>query len=120
MNANSAVIRTGSGQAGAMVRSGTSLYLYWQGDPAGGPVTVLLTDLSGRPPHELLDGDGLRTVEVPEGQTGLYLNDLLPGHLYGAELRSADGTTLFRLGPVQTPWLAGPDPSAFPAPYHRS
>lgn len=120
MNANTAVIRTGAGQAGAMVRSGTSLYLYWQGAATVGAVTVVLSDLSGRPPHELLDGDGLRVVEVPAGQTGLYLNDLLPGHLYGVEILTELGSPLFRLGPVQTPWLPNSDPSAFPAPYHRS
>lgn len=120
MNANAAVIRTDAGQAGAMVRSGTSLYVYWQCVSAAGPVTVSLADLSGRPPHELLDGNGLRTVALPAGQTGVYLNDLQPGHLYGVEIRSGDGPPLFTLGPVQTPWLGGPDPSAFPARYDRS
>jgi hypothetical protein len=106
-----------------MVRTPTELHVYWR--PAGGhhhPRLVLrITDLTGRPRGDLLDGCGFREVEAAEST---YVPNLLPGHLYLAEVGTAGPEgfcALLSVGPVQTPGLAAPvDSSDYPAPYHRS
>ncbi|MFZ5823112.1 MAG: hypothetical protein ACOY94_02020 [Bacillota bacterium] len=122
MSATSAVKIGRSGRLGVMVRTATELYIYWRPSVGGtpGPLSLRVTDLSGRPVGESLDGRGYR--EVPLGDS-VYVPDLLPGHLYVAEVgrTQPEGfTPLLSVGPVQTPWVAAPDGSPFPAPYHRS
>lgn len=126
MNANTAVVRERGRQAGAMVRSATSMYVYWVLPEQGAPLAVQICDLSGRPAPDLIDGTGVRTAPVAIGETGIYLENLLPGHIYAVALgeRRADGfAPLLTLPSVQTPWHepapeeARPD---FPHQYHRS
>lgn len=125
MNANTAVVQQNGEQAAAMVRSSSCIYVYWQLRERGLPLAVRIRDLSGRPASELLDGSGLRTLPVAMGQTGLYVENLPPGHLYAVEVGERTGAGGFRpllaLGPVQTPWLPSErEPAATPNQYHRS
>lgn len=119
MSATTAVKETREGRLGVMVRTATEIYVYWQGTETEG-LTLRVTDLTGRPPSESLDGCGLR--ELPAAASA-YLPNLLPGHLYFVEIGRRDTGGFFPLagaGPVQTPWLPGAAESPFPAPYHRS
>ncbi len=111
MNGNTAVAVSGPARVGVMVRSATSIYIYWRGAPGA---ALRLVDLSGRPRHELLDGCGERRVAVSEAEGGVYVDDLLPGHLYYVEAGTLGA------GPVQTPWRRPAEGSGFPEPYHRS
>ena len=122
MSATSAVKIGRCGRLGVMVRTATELYIYWRPAVGGapGPLSFRVTDLTGRPAEELLDGRGYR--EIPLGDS-VYVPDLLPGHLYVAEVGRTQPEgfmPLLSVGPVQTPWVAVPDGSGFPAPYHRS
>lgn len=121
MSATTAVAECREGRLGLMVRTPTEVFVYWRPAPAAGPNLVLrISDLSGRPPEQLLDGTGCRYLEAG---SGVYVSDLLPGHLYYAEVgrRGPDGfEPLGGAGPVQTPWGATKETAAFPAPYHRS
>jgi hypothetical protein len=119
MSAATAVTECRDGRLGVMVRTATELFVYWQGGPTEG-LTLRVTDLTGRPPSELLDGRGWR--EVPAA-AAVYLPNLAPGHLFYVELGRREADRFFPVvgaGPVQTPWLPGADLPAFPAPYHRS
>lgn len=119
MSAATAVGECRDGRLGVMVRTATELFVYWQGGPTEG-LTLRVTDLTGRPSSALLDGRGWR--EVPAAAAA-YVPGLAPGHLFYVELgrHGAGGfAPLVGAGPVQTPWLAGRDLSAFPGPYHRS
>lgn len=117
MNANTAV----GARMGVMVRSARSIHVYWRSMEQG--LTVRITDLSGHPVAQLLDGTGVRQITPAVGESAVYVEDLLPGHLYYVEVGSlaTDGfVPLLALSPVQTPWLPGSDESAFPSQYHRS
>jgi hypothetical protein len=121
MSAITAVERDGAGALGVMVRTATTLYVYWEGETS--PQVLRVVDVTGRPPAELLDGTGCREITVPPGCRSYYVSDLLPGHLYyvAAGRSGPDGFRPARaVGPVQTPWLDTAGESAFPAPYHRS
>ncbi|MFZ5818254.1 MAG: hypothetical protein ACOY93_23625 [Bacillota bacterium] len=122
MSAVTAIKVGRAGRLGLMVRTPTELYVYWRPAPGGpaGPLRLRISDLTGRPPAESLDGCGFREAEIADA---LFLTGLLPGHLYVAEVGTAgpDGfTPILSVGPVQTPWLAAADASGFPASYHRS
>lgn len=106
------------GRIGIMVRTAREVFVYWEA-ATGRPLSMRVTDLSGRPPAELLDGRGRRDLPGPV-MAGTYVANLLPGHLYAVELLDEDGLPVIGAGPVQTPWLPGASPSPFPAPYHRS
>lgn len=111
------------GKLGLMVRTPTEVYIYWR--PArvsAAPLLVLrIIDLTGRPAWESLDGCGFRELAAAES---VYVPNLLPGHLYVAEVgyNGPDGfSPLLSVGPVQTPWVAPTaERSDYPAPYHRS
>lgn len=106
-----------------MVRTPNELFVYWRPAPGGvdgAPLGLRITDLTGRPADESLDGCGFRDVPVSES---VYVANLLPGHLYIAEVGYAEAggfTPLLTVGPVQTPSLAAGDSADFPAAYHRS
>lgn len=120
MNANTAVAVRGEARLGAMVRSATSIFVYWRG---AGVTALRILDLSGRPVPELLDAAGARVLPVAPDRSAAYVNGLLPGHLYCVEVGDWDGDRfLSHLGttPVQTPWQTSAELPAFPAPYHRS
>lgn len=122
MNANTALITVGEERLGVMVRSHTSAYVYWR-TRSTQSLALRVTDLSGRPAHQSLDGTGMRTVALGSAQTGHYLEGLVPGHIYSVVLGEVKGesfTPLLEAQPVQTPWLPVDDPSAFPPAYHRS
>jgi len=119
MSATTAVKETREGRLGVMVRTSHEIFVYFSGDLSEG-LTLRVTDLTGRPPSELLDGRGWR--ELPAAAAA-YVPNLQPGHLYYVEAgrRGPEGFfPLMGAGPVQTPWLPGADLPAFPAPYHRS
>lgn len=108
------------GRLGAMVRTATELFIYWKPVAAGHDLWFRVHDVTGRPAQESLDGSGRRDLPAAES---CYVTDLLPGHLYYVEVGrpTAEGfDPLMGVGPVQTPWKAFADTSAFPAPYHRS
>ena len=120
MGATTAVSQGALGHLGVMVRTATELFVYWRplGDTHG--LRLRVSDLTGRPVPELLDGTGYRHLEVAAAS---YVPDLLPGHLYYVEVGRSDGeqfVPLLGAGPVQTPWVAAADMAAFPAPYSRS
>jgi|GEM_PF-3049470 len=121
MSATTAVAENAAMRLGVMVRTNTELFVYWQ--PGRHPASLLrVSDLTGRPPEESLDGRGRRDVVLSQ-QVSLYLKDLLPGHMYFVELgdeRDGAFQPVIGAGPVQTPWLPTTDASTFPAPYHRS
>lgn len=122
MSATTAVKIGRPGRLGVMVRTATELYIYWRPAVGGvpGPLMLRITDLTGRPAEESLDGCGFRELAAAES---VYASTLLPGHLYVAEIgrTGPDGfTPLLSVGPVQTPWLAAADSPDYPAPYHRS
>jgi hypothetical protein len=119
MSATTAVKETREGRLGVMVRTATELFVYWQGAEAA-ELRLRVTDLTGRPAAESLDGVGFR--EIPAAPAA-YLPGLLPGHLYYVEIGRRDDGGFYPLagaGPVQTPWLPGAAEAPFPAPYHRS
>lgn len=118
MSATTAVRETREGRLGVMVRTSHEIFIYWQG--AGSDLVLRVTDLTGRPSAELLDGCGWR--ELPASEAA-YVPNLQPGHLYYVEIgrRTPEGFfPMLGAGPVQTPWLPGAHHVAFPAPYHRS
>lgn len=120
MSATTAVNQTPDGRLGVMVRTPTEVFIYWQGTRAASGLSLRVTDLTGRPTPELLDGAGCRYLDAADAS---YVPNLLPGHLYYVEVGRRDGEgfhPLMGAGPVQTPWLSTSDRSAFPAPYHRS
>jgi hypothetical protein len=120
MSVTTAVAQTAVGRLGAMVRTSTELFVYWQGTPDMAGLSLRISDLTGRPAPELLDGVGCRYLDAASAS---YVPNLLPGHLYYVEVgRRGEGgfVPLAGTGPVQTPWQAGPDRAVFPAPYHRS
>lgn len=121
MSATTAVKEGKEGRLGVMVRTPTELFVYWQANtPPEGDLMLRVSDLSGRPAAELLDGKGHRMLDVA---AAVYVPNLLPGHLYYVEVgrQGSEGfSTLLGAGPVQTPGLAGVDTQGFPAPYHRS
>jgi len=119
VSATTAVKETRDGRLGVMVRTAKEIFVYWQGEAPEG-LTLRVTDLTGRPPSELLDGRGWR--ELPAAPA-VYLPNLQPGHLYFVEVgcQGPEGfVPLLGAGPVQTPWLPVTDHTAFLAPYHRS
>jgi len=122
MNANTAVAARGPDRMGVMVRSARSLFVYWRVERPC--LTVRITDLSGRSVSELLDQTGVRHVTPGAGESAVYVDDVLPGHLYYVELgeASADGfVPLLAAAPVQTPGLPGTDEATSPSSqYHRS
>jgi len=121
MSATTAVKETREGRLGVMVRTPTELFVYWQANTQEeGSLVLRVSDLSGRPVAQLLDGRGHRDMEVGPA---VYVPNLLPGHLYYVEVgrRGEEGFfPILGAGPVQTPWMPGMDDPAFPAPYHRS
>ncbi len=117
MNANTAVVA----RMGVMVRSARSIYVYWRGVEQG--LTIRITDLSGHPVAQLLDGSGVRRIVPGAGESAVYIEDLLPGYIYHVELGQESGAgfvPLLSAATVQTPWLPGTDDSAFASQYHRS
>lgn len=117
-------IRVGRrGRLGLMVRTPEELFVYWRPAPGErfGPLVLRITDLTGRPAPDLLDGCGFRELEADES---VYIGNLLPGHLYVAEVGTAgpEGfSPILSAGPVQTPWrVASAERVEYPAPYHRS
>lgn len=123
MSATTAIKMGRPGRLGIMVRTPTEVYVYWRPAPAHGPqrLALRILDLTGRPAAESLDGCGYREMEAAES---VYVSNLLPGHLYVAEVgrTGPEGfAPLLSAGPVQTPWLAAAvDEADYPAPYHRS
>lgn len=123
MSATTAVTETTAGRLGVMVRKAGEIFIYWYPSPQAKdrvPGTIRITDLTGRPAAELLDGVGWRELEAA---TAMYVPGLVPGHLYFVEAGWRDEAGFhpaIGAGPVQTPWLGSPDQPAFPAPYHRS
>lgn len=122
MSATTAVATSNAGRLGIMVRSATQLVAYWEVG-TDRSLRLRVTDLSGRAPSESLDGTGRRELAV-EGMV-IYLDQLIPGHLYGVALGEGEGDAfcpLISAGPVQTPWRPGPEAALplFPTPYHRS
>jgi hypothetical protein len=125
MSATTAVTETAAGRLGVMVRTAAEIFIYWYPPGVGaqteaGPNTIRISDMTGRPAAELLDGQGYRDLEAA---TAIYVPNLQPGHLYFVEAGRRDGEgfhPVIGVGPVQTPWLGLPDQPAFPAPYHRS
>lgn len=122
MSATTAVVECKEGRLGVMVRTTTEIFIYWRpGSLSGEPNLALrVTDLSGRPADQLLDGVGYRYLDAA---AAVYVPNLQPGHLYFVEVgrRGVDGFhPLAGAGPVQTPWTAVKDQTSFPAPYHRS
>ncbi|MDB4894471.1 MAG: hypothetical protein JWN15_733 [Firmicutes bacterium] len=86
-----------------MVRSATEIWVYWQAAPP--QLTLRLEDVSGFPPEAALDGSGLRDVPVLDGATDLYLQELLPGHLYLVQIGEGQGDDfqpVLSAGPVIT------------------
>lgn len=121
MSATTAVKTGRPGRLGVMVRTPEELYVYWRPFHSYPRLALRITDLTGRPTEELLDGCGFREMEAAQS---VYVSNLLPGHLYVAEIgqTGAEGfVPLLSAGPVQTPWVAGAaDSSEYPAPFHRS
>lgn len=119
MSATTAVKETREGRLGVMVRTAGEIFVYWEGAVSDGMV-LRITDLTGRPPSELLDGRGWRELEAAPAA---YVPNLQPGHMYYVEVgrRGPEGFfPLLGAGPVQTPWLPEAGNTPFPAPYHRS
>ncbi|HYG60908.1 MAG TPA: hypothetical protein VD902_22755 [Symbiobacteriaceae bacterium] len=120
MSATTAVKEAKEGRLGVMVRTPTELFVYWQGARQAGDITLRVSDLSGRPAAQSLDGRGYRDIEAA---STVYVPNLLPGHLYYVEVGRHGPEGFYPLmgaGPVQTPWKPGNDAPEFPAPYHRS
>lgn len=122
MNGTAAIAQQGNERLGVMVRSGTSIHVYWE---ATGRTALGLTvaDLSGRPRGELLDGVGLRVVPLSTETGSLYIEELLPGHIYQVELGEITDrgfSLVLSSRPIETPWPVTTDRSDFPKPYHRS
>jgi len=122
LNGSASIGQHGTERLGVMVRSGTSIHVYWTmiGRTALG---LRVTDLSGRPGAELLDGVGLRVIRLSVESGSLYVEDLLPGRLYHVEVGEMTDrgfTPVLASDPVETPWPVTTDHSAFPEPYHRS
>ncbi|HLN63438.1 MAG TPA: hypothetical protein VK464_18025 [Symbiobacteriaceae bacterium] len=120
MSATTAVSQSASGHLGVMVRTATELFVYWRAMSDTPGLMLRVSDLTGRPVAELLDGAGHRYLEVAAAS---YVPNLLSGHLYYVEVGRRDGeqfAPLLGAGPVQTPWVTAADEAAFPAPYSRS
>ncbi len=121
MSATTAVKADRLGRLGAMVRTSNEIYLYWRPSmPVDRHLVFRVTDLTGLPVHELLDGTGRREFPATES---VYVSGLPAGHIYLAEVGryGPEGfTTLLSVGPVQTPWVASADFSDFPSLYYRS
>lgn len=121
MSATTAMAECREGRLGLMVRTPTEVFVYWRPAPGAGESLLLrISDLSGRPAEDSLDGTGYRFLEAV---AGVYVPNLLPGRLYYVEVgrRGPDGfVPLGGAGPVQTPWGVTKETAAFPAPYHRS
>lgn len=123
MNTNTAVRGTAGARIGAIVRSGTSVWVYWSCAGDGNGLAVRVCDLSGRTAPDLLEGSGVRIVQPEPGHSSLYLEHLLPGRPYAVEVGTMTANAFETvLGPVtvETPWQRSAVTSAFPAPYHRS
>ncbi len=122
MNGSTTVLQQGTERLGVMVRSGTSIHVYWE--TAGrAAVGLRVTDLSGRPIDELLDGVGHRVIPLPDESGSLYVEKMLPGHIYHVELGEISDrgfSPVLASRPIETPWPVTIDRSAFPKPYHRS
>jgi hypothetical protein len=122
MSASTAVAQADGRRLGVMVRTQNEIFAYWS-PSLDRPLTLRVTDLTGRPAAESLDGRGYRDVPLEAGAEEQYLTGLQPGHLYVVEIGETEEGAfhpLLSAGPVQTPWLPSPDKSDFPRPYHRS
>lgn len=120
MSATTAVAQGRGARLGVMVRTADQIMIYWEMASAT-PLRLRVSDLTGRPPADSLDGRGWRELHAEGGR--LFLEGLLPGHLYGVALGEGEGDRfrpLLQAGPVQTPWRRSRDSERFPAPYHRS
>lgn len=86
------------------------MYVYWQAE--AGPLALRVSDLSGLPPAESLDGRGWRQVAVAAPTGGVYLEGLPPGHILWCELGRPEAggfQPLAAAPPVELPWV-GPVP----------
>jgi len=94
-----------------LVLNSTRMHVYWE-VAAAGPLALRVSDLSGRPPAESLDGTGWRLVAVAEAAGRAYLEELPPGHILWVEVgevRAEGFVPLATAPPVQLPWT-GPVP----------
>lgn len=79
-----------------------------------------ISDLSGYPSEQSLDGAGWRLEALAPGQERMRVNGLLPGHIYWFELgagAAAGFSAMATAPPVATPW-AGPASLPAAAPGH--
>lgn len=122
---STAVVTGAPGRLGVMVRTRTSLHVYWRLRVRPDRLVLRVTELSGRPPDLALDGCGWREAAVPDGEDSVYVSGLTPGRPYAVELGERRGgrfVPLLAAPAVETPWLpaAGYREPDFPAPYFRS
>jgi len=122
LNGVTEITQQGAEQLGVMVRSSTSIHVYWETTDRT-TLGLHVTDLSGRPREDSLDGTGHRMIRLLTGTGSLYLEKMIPGHIYHFELGEMTDrgfSPLISSRPVETPWASTHDESAFPKPYHRS
>ena len=99
-SASVALTTQGEQMLGVMVRTPTELWVYWQTPSPG--LTLRLQDVSGFPNDALT---ALRDVPITDGATDLWLQGLMPGHLYLVAIGEGQGDAFqpaLSAGPVLT------------------